>query len=118
MAQCIELTLLPDINESDFEKAVFVEVFKKLAVLRRNVRGTLHRLLKQDGKDGSQRKYIWLVVVSLVGATPETAGEGPDVLASDLKFLDEAARLLAEWATIASFTEIVPAEQAASAAQS
>ena len=108
MAQCFELSLLSGIEESTFEKAAFTEVFPNLQILRRNVRGTAHRLLKLDGTHSGHRKYIWLVFTLLVGSTPETAGEGPEVLASDLSFIDTASQLFAKYATISSFEEIQP----------
>lgn len=110
MAQCFELSLLSGVQESAFEKATFTEVFPNLQILRRNVRATAHRLLKIDGTHSGQRKYIWLVFASLVGSTPETAGDGPDVLASDLSFVDQASQLFAKYATISSFQEIQPPE--------
>jgi hypothetical protein len=106
MAKCFELSLLSGVEESTFEKAAFSEVFPNLEILRRNVRRTSHRLLKIDGADSGNCRYIWLVFASLVGDTPETAGKGPDVLASDLNFVDKASQLFAKYATISSFHEV------------
>lgn len=107
MAQCFELTLRPGANADDFERLLWQEVFPKFIILRRTVRGQTHRLLKLVGPDSSPR-YIWLVLVDLVGATPETAGEGPTVLASDLDWLSEASRLVEKFATVATFSEVTP----------
>jgi hypothetical protein len=102
MAQCFEHSLLPGVKDSDFEKAVFTDIFPNLQILRRNVRDTTHRLLNGDGADSGQ-KYIWLVFASFVGDTPQTAGDGADVLASDLNFVDEASELLGKYATLSIF---------------
>jgi hypothetical protein len=107
MTQCFELLLLPGIDHRDFEKAVWTEVFSHLVILRRNVRATAHRLFRNDKTNRAAPNYIWLVFAELVGGTPETAGDGPEVLASDLAFLKQATDLLARYATISSFTEIV-----------
>jgi len=109
MAQCFELSLLPGVKDSDFEKDVVTDIFPKLQILRRTVRDTTHRLFKVDGADAGQ-KYIWLVFASLVGSTPETAGEGPDVLASDLQFIEEASKLFEKSAKLSVFNEIASPE--------
>jgi hypothetical protein len=106
MAQCFELSLLPGVNASDFEKVMSTQVFPNFQVLRRNVRGTVHRLLKIDGSPAELR-YIWLVFVDLVGDTPETAGEGPEVLGAGFNWLGEASQRLAKFATVSrSFSEV------------
>jgi hypothetical protein len=105
MAQCFELTLLSGTNADDFERFLWKEVFPKFEILRRNVRGTTHRLLKLVGADSPPR-YIWLVFTDLVGSTPETAGQGPEVLASNIDWLSAAAQLVANFATISTFTEV------------
>jgi|SRR6187399_2697548 len=115
MAQCFEISLLPGVKSSEFEKAAFTQVFPKLLILRRNVRATNHRLLKVEGADSAHQKYIWLVFTSLVGNTPETAGQGPDVLASDMTFIDEASKLLAKYGKISTFTEVASSKKSAGA---
>ena len=118
MTQCFELLLLPGTDHEDFEKAVWTEVFPRLVIFRRTVRSTVHRLFRNDKTNQALQSYMWLVFAELVGSTPETAGDGPEVLASDLAFLNQAADLLAKYATISSFTEIGPTEQPAVAAGS
>jgi hypothetical protein len=81
--------------------------FPQFRVLRRNVRGQGHRLLRLHGSDGLPR-YMWLVFVSLVGSTPETAGHGPTVLASGLDSTDDVATAMKPFATVASFREVKP----------
>ena len=109
MTQCFELLLLPGVEPGDFEKAVLTEVFPELIIFHRKVRNTVHRLFRKDTTNPGQTSYIWLVFADLVGGTPETAGEGPEVLASDLVFLVRAAELLAKFATISIFNEVMPA---------
>jgi len=118
MTQCFELLLLPGIDHREFEKAVWTEVFPHLVILQRSVRATVHRLFRNDKTNREVQSYMWLVFAELVGGTPETAGDGPEVLASDLAFLKQATDLLAKYATISSFTEIVSTEQPAIAAGS
>src|SRR5215467_14180150 len=112
MAQCFELSLLPGVNASDFENVMSTQVFPHFQILRRNVRGTVHRLLKIEG-DPAELRYIWLVFVDLVGDTPQTAGEGPEVLASGLNWLGEASQQLSKFATVSSFSEVITPTQAA-----
>jgi hypothetical protein len=107
--------LLPGIDEKQFEEFVWQELFPKVQVLRRTIRATRHRLFKLAGTDASQVKYIWLVFVDCVGATPETAGQGPEILASDLPGFSEdwqLSSLFAPYAIISTSTEIVPGVQA------
>jgi hypothetical protein len=117
MAQCFEISLLPTVKPSHFEKVVFTEVFPHLQILSRNARRTIHRLLKIDGTESAPHKYVWLVF-SILGGTPENEGEGPQVLESNLGFVDRASQLLAQYATVASFTEITAPEHPARHAHS
>jgi hypothetical protein len=107
MAQCFELSLLPGTDPVEFESVLWKEVFPHFKILRRNVRGHEHRLLKLDGPNPSPR-YVWLVFVSLVGSTPQTAGKGPTQLASNLDWSDEIAKIVEKYATVAAFSEITP----------
>jgi len=105
MAQCYELSLLPGANPAEFESFLWKEVFPQFKVLRRNVRGWHHRLLKLDGSESSPR-YVWIVLVDLFGSTPETSSKGPTSLASGLNWTDEIAKTVKSYATVASFGEV------------
>jgi hypothetical protein len=106
-SQCYELTLLSGVDTAEFEKFLTEEIFPHFEILRRNVRGTIHRLLKVDQSDGAP-SYLWLVFALLVGNTPETAGSGPTVLAWDgaIDWLDAVSQKLTPFATVTSFTEV------------
>jgi hypothetical protein len=105
MAQCFELSLLPGTDPTAFETFLWKEVFPKFTVLRRNVHGQEHRLLKLDDP-GSSPRYVWLVFVTLFGSTPETSSKGPTVLASGLDWTAKIATIVKPYATVAGFSEI------------
>src|SRR4051794_39622257 len=106
MAQCLELSLLPGIDPADFERHVLKEVFPAFKILRRNVRGHRHKLLKLEGAAPAPR-YVWVTLVDLVGPTPATAGQGPTDLVSSLD-VTEVSHLVRKFATVAAFTEVTP----------
>lgn len=106
MAKCFEITLLPGIDQMEFENAMSKDVFPNLQILRRNVRETSHRLFKLDSAGTGDQRYIWLVLTALVGSTPETAGDGPEVLAADPPFLNEAEQMLVRFAKVSIFSEV------------
>jgi hypothetical protein len=76
-SQIMKMTLLPDVDPAAFEKALKENIIPDTHVFLRTVRDEAHRLFKSNS--GSS-VYIWLVFTDLVGSTPETAGEGPNVL--------------------------------------
>src|SRR4029077_20117467 len=111
MAQCFELSLHPGINPAEFEGFLWKEVFPHFRVFRRNVRHQEHRLLKRDSTDETSR-YLWMVFVSLVGSTPQTAGDGPTELASGLDWLGDIAEAVKQYATVMTYTEVTVGEVA------
>jgi len=91
-------------NELDYRVPVD-QGLQMFTVLRRNVHGQEHRLLKLDDPGASPR-YVWLVFVTLFGSTPETSSKGPTVLASGLDWTDKITNIVKPYATVAAFSEI------------
>jgi hypothetical protein len=104
-SQIVKLTLLPGVDPAAFERKLREEILPEVEILRRNVAGTSHRLFRAaSGPDAST--YVWLVFTKLVGSTPETAGEGPVVLAETELPVAKFAPALAGLATLTVLDEI------------
>ena len=104
-SQILKLTLLPGVDPAAFERKLREEILPGVEILRRNVAGTSHRLFRAaSGPDAST--YVWLVFTKLVGSTPETAGEGPVVLAETELPVAKFAPALAGLATLTVLGEI------------
>ena len=61
------ITLHRNVTEKDFEQFMRREIFPAVQVLRRNVSGAEHILLKNDAKVGGQSQYVWRIAAELVG---------------------------------------------------
>jgi hypothetical protein len=105
-SQILKLTLLPGIDPAAFERKLREEILPGVEILRRNVAGTSHRLFRGAATGPDASTYVWLVFTKLVGSTPETAGEGPVVLAETELPVAKLAPALAGLATLTVLGEI------------
>jgi hypothetical protein len=76
-SQIMKMTLLSDVDPAAFEKTLKETVTPNTHVFLRSVRDESHRVFKSTS---DSPVYIWIVFTDVVGSTPETAGEGPNVL--------------------------------------
>lgn len=79
-AQILQITPLPGTDPGAFENRLLGTVIPGITILRRNVQSHSCRVFRAEA-DGTQPiSYVVLVFTQMVGATPETAGEGPTIL--------------------------------------
>ena len=105
-AHILQVTLLPDTDPGAFENRFLGTIIPGIQILRRTVQSTSCRVFRAEA-DGTQPvSYVVLVFTQMVGATPETAGEGPTTLCPFDLPVEMLSKELAGQATVKTLGEV------------